>query len=555
MQETQNSQDNSVSVPRRPQDVEDYIDILRRQKHWILAPLFVGLVASVIAAYMWADTYVSEAVIKVVPPQVSEKLVPTALTTELSERVNSMANNILSRTNLLNILQSNNLYPELRKKLTDEDVVEKELRKAIRVGALSSVSFRVGNSAPVSAFTVSFKYRERHLAQRVTEELASRFIDENVRLREASANQTDSFLQTQLEEAKRDLDGVEQQLAQYRMRNSGRLPEQIQGNMQQLRAYEARLAASGAAISQLNQQKLMLESELRTLRGQLDNLGSVPSEDQRESRSPELRALDNEILKTEAILAQMLERYRDTHPDVKNARSRLTALKHSREQVLERERQNQPPTPTGKVLSSEEKRLAEQIQAQMARFHTQIEGINTSLEQKDQEQKRTMEAIEALNARIQSTPMSELEYNELILARNAKRERYEGLTQKKRAAEISRDLERRKQSETLELLDKASLPLIPAEPNRLLIVGVGAVLGLFLGLGLAAFREVKNTALKNLKDVRAYTQLPVLGSVPFIEDGAIVSRKRRNIFLAWSAAFLIGTASMGASLFYYYNGH
>ncbi|MEO8128031.1 MAG: Wzz/FepE/Etk N-terminal domain-containing protein, partial [Bryobacteraceae bacterium] len=83
-------------------DLEDYIDIIRRHKAWILGPAFCSLVIAVVVAFLWPDTFVSQAVIRVVPPQVPETYVPTNVNMEMSQRINSMAQTILSRGNLTN---------------------------------------------------------------------------------------------------------------------------------------------------------------------------------------------------------------------------------------------------------------------------------------------------------------------------------------------------------------------------------------------------------------------------------------------------------------------
>src|SRR5207302_11098839 len=120
---------------------------------------------------------------------------------------------------------------------------------------------------------------------------------------------------------------------------------------------------------------------------------------------------------------------------------------------------------------------------------------------------------------------------------------------------MASNLEARKAGENLEVLDPASLPDAPSEPNRWLIVGIGAGLGLMLGLFLVAAREVKDTSLKNLKDVRAYTNLPVLSSIPLLENALLVRRKRRLLWLAWTSAIILGSIAMSGSAYLYYTGH
>jgi hypothetical protein len=121
-------------------------------------------------------------------------------------------------------------------------------------------------------------------------------------------------------------------------------------------------------------------------------------------------------------------------------------------------------------------------------------------------------------------------------------------------SETSSNLEERKAGENLETLDPASLPEQAAEPNRLLIAGSGIGLGLFFGVFMAGVKEMKDTSLKNLKDVRAYTNLPVLSSIPLLENALLVRRKRRLFWLGWSTAIIVGTIAMSSSMYYYYFG-
>src|SRR5207244_2354636 len=99
----------------------------------------------------------------------------------------------------------------------------------------------------------------------------------------------------------------------------------------------------------------------------------------------------------------------------------------------------------------------------------------------------------------------------------------------------------------------ASLPTTPVSPNRWLIVGGGLAASFILGLALAGIQEAKDTSLKNLKDVRAYTNLPVLCSIPLLENTLLVKRKKRITYLAWSAAVIFGIIAVCASLFYYFS--
>jgi len=144
------------------------------------------------------------------------------------------------------------------------------------------------------------------------------------------------------------------------------------------------------------------------------------------------------------------------------------------------------------------------------------------------------------------------EYDELIRDRDLAKKDYEDLDRRLNSSSMATALENRKVGERLEQLDPPSLPQTAAEPKRPLIIGLGTCVGLTVGLCLGGAREVRNTALKNLKDVRTYTQLPILATIPLLENRLIVRRRRRLTWLAWSTASVAGAVIMSVSVVYYY---
>src|SRR5579864_2387670 len=159
-----------VSVSRRPPDVEDYIDILRRYRSWIIGPTFAGLVTAVVVAFLWPDTYVSTAVMRITPQQVPERLVPSNISTQIAERLTAMQQEILSRTSLQELIQrpSLNLYPQERARKPLEDVVE-HMRKSVKIILMESAS-NPGPQRLASAFQISFSYPDRYKAQVVVQQ-------------------------------------------------------------------------------------------------------------------------------------------------------------------------------------------------------------------------------------------------------------------------------------------------------------------------------------------------------------------------------------------------
>jgi polysaccharide biosynthesis transport protein len=540
------------SVPRRTLEIGDYIDILRRHKAWIFGPAFAGLVIAVVVAFLWPDTYVSVATIRVVPPSVPASLVPSNINSAMSQRINAMYQTISSRNNLTNIVNTYNLYPRDRNRKPMEDIVE-ELRQNIQIGAVSSVAKSDREKDEVPAFRIQFSYENRLLAQKVTADLVSRFISENTRERTQQSVLTTAFLNDQVEGAKKELEALEQRLASYRQSYSGRLPEQLTQNTMQLSMLEQRVANLNNGLARISQEKMLLESDLRSLKTQRATLTPAPEQQMARQKNQRLEQIETEILRQEATLASLREHYKDSYPDVQRVITQLNITKKMRDRLAaEEEDTSKSASAAGKRYDPAYEREARILDASMERVEAQIKAKNLEAENYQKEIAATERNIRTVQSRIEAAPASEQQYAELIRDHALAKAKYEDMNKRRSQSAVAEELEKRQQGETLELLDPASLPQSPTEPNRPMILAAGTVLGLIVGLALAGAREAKDSSLKNLKDVRAYTQLPILGSIPLLENDLVVRRRRRLAWLAWSTACLVGILIMTGSVFYYY---
>ena len=541
------------NASRRPLDLEDYIDILRRHKAWILGPAFCSLVLAVVVAFLWPDTFVSQAVIRVVPPQVPETYVPTNVNMEMSQRINSMAQTILSRGNLTNIINTFGLYPRDKQRKPMEDVVE-EMKKEIRIGSVTGMT---AQNRGVSAFSISFSYENRIIAQKVTADLVSRFMSENTRDRTTQSVLTTQFLKDQAESAKKELEGIEDRMAKFRQVNAGRLPDQLQNNQILLNAAEARIANINANISRVSQEKMLLETELRTAKTALTSLKPASDQVAVQAKNEKLQVNEAQITQAEQILGNLKEHYKDTYPDVRRMEIQVASLKNTREKLIKedleaKKTEADQPVKEVKRYDPEFARNSQNVNAVIERLEAQIKLTQIQTEEYVKEMHNGEQNVKLIHSRIESQPVGEQQYAEVIRDREVAKLKYEELNRKRSQSAIAEDLEKRQQGESLEVLDPASLPQTPTEPKRPMLIAIGTGVGLILGLCFAGAREAKDASLKNLKDVRAYTQLTILGSVPLLENDLVVRRRKRLAWLAWSTACLVGIIIMTGSVFFYY---
>jgi uncharacterized protein involved in exopolysaccharide biosynthesis len=567
---------NYISVSRRPPDVEDYIDMLRRYRSWIIGPMYAGLVISVVVAFFWPDTYISTAVMRITPQQVPTNLVPSALTSQMADRLQQMQTDILSRTSLAEIIQkpSLDLYKKDRAKLPMEDIVQDMRNRYIRITPLADSAATGGGGARrfASAFAISFMYTDRYKAQAVVRELVTKFTEQNVTVQRNQANLTTNFLTDELKGAKEKMDNLEDQLTKFKIANQGKLPEQAQANAQALQTYQLQDMNVQGSLNRAMQDKILLETSLANVKNALNNaqanleetIGGVTTtsggqivENQR------LIDLNRFIVDNESKLAAMKENLGKNHPDVSAAEAALQNYKSQRDELQKQETArlaaiaSSSTTTTTPVRVIQNPQVARQIQeytAQQNQVQSQIATKQMEIETLKANQAQMERIIGDFNRRLQDAPLNEQQYNALIRDFNLAKQEYEEMSKRHEQAETAQNIEEHKAGENLEVLDPASLPEQAAEPNRLEWAGIGTFAGLGIGIMLAAAQEVKNTSLKNLKDVRAYTNMPVLSSIPLLENALLVRRKRRLVWLAWSSAIILGCILMSGSMYYHLSG-
>ena len=567
MQPTEN-----LSVSRRALDVEDYIDVARRHKGWIFGPFLFTIVAAVVGVYLWPDSYISQAVVKVVPQQVPQNMVQSAINQEMADRINSMSQTILSRTVLTTIINTFGLYQRERGRYPIEDVIE-EMKRNIQILPVASLAGGSGQRQ-VPAFAVQFSYENRILAQRVVQDIVGRFLDENVRNRANATYQTTQFLTDQTDQAKKELDQIENRFTDFQVANNGHLPDQVGSNMQALQALQANVTYLANAISRAQQEKLQMETNLRIFKDQMAALSKESAPEQlaamqaaAQGKSERLLEVDREIAGWENQLSVLRQHYKETYPDVQIALGRLANARSRRELILkdeitekaeksekaekaEKERKDAPPRPPSQ--NPQVVRELRDLDANVRRLESGIASKDVEVEGFNADLKQTNDSIKNYQGRIETVPVGSRQYVDFLREREMAKEKYTKLQETLERAKIAQEMESRKQGETLELLDPASLPQNPAEPKRPLVISAGAALGLLLGLVIAGAREMKDTSLKNLKDVRAYTQMQILGSIPLLENDFVVRRRRRLAWLGWTTACLASAVTIAGSIVYYY---
>jgi polysaccharide chain length determinant protein (PEP-CTERM system associated) len=554
-----------MSISRRALDVEDYIDIIRRHKGWIFGPFLLTLVVSVVGVYMWPDSYTSREIIRIVPQQVPEQMVQAAVNQQMEQRLGSMAQTILSRATLTTIINTFGLYAKERTQRPTEDLVEDMKNDKIKITPVQALAGG-GEHRGVGAFSIEFRYENRYQAQKVVADLGTRFIDESIRNRGNATYQTTQFMKEEMESAKKELDEIEVKLQAFQTEHNGNLPDQTDSNLRQMQSLQTQLSIIGSQISRDGQDRLQIQSQIQILKdGQAAVAKEQPIEQQTQAfreKNDKLAEAERDVKNTQLRLELLLQHYKEDWPDVKTARGQLLVAKQRRDELLKedtdaKKAEAAPVTaaaaaPAPKAQDPLKARELRDYDARIRTLQTQIEAKDLEIAGFNKEMARINQQINVYSGRVETVPAGAREYGDLLREKEIARAKYVDLDTKLQHSQIAQEMENRKQGETLELLDPASLPLNPTEPKRPMIISIGAAIGLLLGVVIAGALEMKDTSLKNLKDVRAYTQMAILGSIPLLENDFVVRRRKRLAWLGWTTASLAAVVIMSGSIVYYY---
>ena len=474
---------------------EDYLAILRRRRRLIIIPAILGAAAGYLLSLVLPSQYTSHTLILVEQPIVPESYVKPVVSENLSQRLASMQEQILSRTRLQHLVEQFGLHKKEAKQVPMEVLVER-LRKSIAVKPLNLMP---GTQSPqLPGFNVDVTLGEARLAQQICTEITSMFMEQNLRVRQQQAEDTTQFLARQLEEAKAKLDEQDAKLAAFQSRYIGELPEDEKTNLTLLMGMTPQLEAVTQALNQAQQDKALTESLLSQ---QLAAWKSSQGGQNPQTLEQQLSNVQNQLLSVQG-------RFTEEHPDVVKLKNDVAQL----------QKKIQDASAQDHDQLREQKAKAPMIEPpQIQQLRAQLDRIELTIRQKTREQQQLQRQIKILESRIQSSPGIQQQFKALTRDYQTALNFYNDLLRKRNDSQMATELERRQQGEQFRVLDPPSLPERPSFPNRPLFCLGGLGAGVALGLAMVQLLESRDKSMRTKRDVEFYLGVSALALIPSIE--------------------------------------
>ncbi len=505
-----------------------------KRKLWVLLVWVVVSVGTGIVVMRLPAVYHAESLILIEGQRIPERYVPATIDDELSNRLSMLTQKIKSYDALEETINRFGLYKQERKTMVPEEVIAL-MRDDIQVKLVPGWS---RDTFP--AFTISYEGRDPATVARVAEALTTKFHDQNLKMRGEQARGTQQFLESQVEQARGDLEKQEQKLSDFRQRYHGELPTQTTALMARLSRLELQL--KGVQDSQRNgeQQKVILANSLASAQNSLATFRELSN--QTSTTNPAGSSAPGappatELQKAEAVLAGLRMRYSDDHPDVVRMRSQIEMLRRAEANHVEPDMKSAETPDSGAAgdpkLSATETAnaplptppptltLATMLQEHQDRVRNaevQIKLLGEEQADLEKEKSRILAEMSETQQRVEALPMVEQEMAKVLRDYDISRESYHKLLDQKKEADLAASMETLQKAERLVVLDMPRVPSKPIRPKRERMIAMGCVAGLALGMLLGFGMELRRGVL--LGEWELPEGLTVLGRVPPVKLAA-----------------------------------
>jgi polysaccharide chain length determinant protein (PEP-CTERM system associated) len=523
--------------PGKPFNIHDYIEILLRRIWYIMIPFVVISIGTGLYALYAPREYQATTLILVTPQKVPEQFVQPTVTSKIEDLLQSISQEILSRTRLEKIISEFKLYSEEIKSRSLEDIVE-VMRKNIQIDFPKKEKEK-------NYFTISYTGKDPKVVTMVTNKLASLFIEENLKFRELQAQGTSEFLSIELKATNARLEEQESAVTHFKKQFMGELPEQREANIRVLDQLMNLYQRISESLRSAQDRKVVIQKQLSDTENLIavlvnkqekDEDASVPSLlGLREPKRDPVKSKDPLEIQLEQLknhLADLQGKYTERHPDIQIVKKMIGEVEGKLEQarkekeLKEKNEAEAPivtplPAPKIKVARESNRERADHgLNLRYKEMENQLIATELEIQRLKEEEGKVKAQVNKYRERIENTPIREQAMAQLMRDYQNTKEAYQTLLQKSQSAQQAENLERRQKGEQFKILDPARIPTKPFKPDIRKILFIGFLLGMASGLGLAFFREQLDRSFRDAEDLETTLGIKVLVNIPKIEKQA-----------------------------------
>ncbi|MEH6525481.1 MAG: hypothetical protein V7723_05370 [Sneathiella sp.] len=512
-------------------DFHQILGAAKRRYMFFLLPFLLILFISIGVILSLKPVYESTGTILVETQQIPSDLIQSSITSDANQRITVIQQRVMTRRNLLQIIDKFDVFGEERQKLPVSKLIEK-MQEWININVITSeVSGGRGGTSTI-AFQLSFDHENPEIAAKVANELVTLFLSENVKTRTARASETTEFLNSETQKLQDALVVTENDIVAYKQKYRDALPEHLDLRLRMLERSENDLREYVREIRALEEEKRYLQIELTTARtGRAGAGGAFIRSELQEN----IETLKKELLDASTRLT-------DSHPSMKALKKRIEALEQQKiEEDKEAVRAVAENTPVAGAVYNP---LVEKLGIRISSIDSKISDARRQIE----EAKQKVAEIEAIIIEI---PQVERGLSVLNRTYGDILEKFNVLESKQAQAQLSQNLEEDKKAERFILLEPPVVPTEPIRPDRLKIMGIGSFLAFAVGVGIVFLIELLDRRIRSASELEAIMKHPPIVSIPYITTPSEIGKRRYMLLLYLLAPILFVGAALTAVHFLY----
>ncbi|HMM80188.1 MAG TPA: hypothetical protein PKC65_09225 [Pyrinomonadaceae bacterium] len=527
----------------RQRSMGEWAAILKRRKWMIILPMITLTSAVGYVVYNLPSIYESTSLLTVKPPTISSNLVQPLTNEDFSQRLQTINQEVLSRSSLEPMVLKYDLYRTERNAGMPMELVIAKMYKNIKVDLEET------GDQKVAAFRIKYRDSDPQATRNVTAELASKYVNAQVQNTTEIAQSTKELFERQLDEKKTALDDLEKQRLDIMTANVATLPESEQGLVAQLQGLRSREDTITKEKESLFNEKGRLNDSIAANNRQMrliEDYGQKETQDTaRQAASIEDTLPYAELMKRRselnAQLDNLLKVYREKHPAVIAKQAEIARVNEEFDNLRKSaDRRVANATKSSNMRADLQKKG---LELENQRIQSQIGQIDNQIAQKDADRAANANEISAIEARINAVPNVKVALEAINARYQSAKQSYDEILKKKNDAETLVGVETNAQGETIRVQDPANVPQSPVAPKRFVWTFFGAGIGMAFGLLLIGLFEIPRLfRIQNIDDAKYYTGLPVLASVPpllSLPEKVWIKRASR-LKLAAAVVFAIG---------------
>lgn len=504
----------------------DYLRILRRRIWYLILPLVLVSVGTVVYVSQMPSVYKSETSILVSDRLLPEDYIGSLVRQSVADRIDFARQQLRSRTFVERVAQEFQLGG-----------VGANIEQVLDA-VISSTEVTV---VPPNVFKVGFYSLDPNVAQAVTRRLAERVMQTNDTFRQERVNTADQFLEEELRQAADDLANAEQALRAFNQTHFPGVPEQGV-NIETLTSMQAQLAAAQSDLqatvdqSKAYERTLTEHRELKLATTEPRPAPPAPPPTVIVTTEPTMSPLQMKLAQRTAELAALLTRYTSEHPDVSRLRREIADLES---QIAENPPPKVPSLPA--VLPNLQTKPLPEIDVSVDFYEAEVlreqERIKREISRKEASTKELSRRIAAYGQRMNMAPGVMQELATLTQTRETARQRHSYLSTRKLNSDLSGKVDTSANNKTFTTIDPPNLPQRPVRPNRVMLTTAGCLGGFLLGISLVLARELfdptlgdEESAAQQLK-MKVFTSIPIVGKLKRRDKKLAKKRKKEDLSL------------------------